>query len=76
MTYGTIELEVNVVYEKIKAALFVELQHSRWILLREPNRVIVDLVHGCPKEDVDEKGCTELPQGERIAIRLVLYSCK
>ena len=42
MTFGTFELELNVVYDKIKSALSYELQNPDWILLRDSRRIIVE----------------------------------
>ena len=42
MTFVEMELELNLVYDKIKTALFLELQNPDWILLRDDRRVIVE----------------------------------
>ena len=42
MAFGMMEFELNVVYDKIRSALFVELQDPDWVLLREDRRVIVE----------------------------------
>ena len=54
MTFGEVELELNVVYDKIKSALFLELQHPDWILLRDERRIIVEHVSGQALHETDD----------------------
>ena len=42
ITLMEMELELSVVYDKIKTALSLELQNPDWILLRDERRVIVE----------------------------------
>ena len=51
MAFEIMEFELSVVYDKIRSALFVELQDPDWVLLREDRRVIVER-----KSDDDKDG--------------------